>query len=113
MSFNDSSTAIETCRDLCAEYGFTVKQEASTHRVSAHILLSNNKKLTTISSRISTFTALVKVLLIHFVTPNPTLNVDDRPSDATVAGALFYLKPMVTGNSGNLSTQKPANTTIH
>ncbi|KAI8876172.1 hypothetical protein K501DRAFT_134176, partial [Backusella circina FSU 941] len=32
LSFSDSSTAIEQCRDLCAEYGFTVKQEASTHR---------------------------------------------------------------------------------
>ncbi|KAK4520853.1 uncharacterized protein ATC70_006734 [Mucor velutinosus] len=32
MNFDQSATAIERCRDLCAEYGFTVKQEASTHR---------------------------------------------------------------------------------
>ncbi|KAF7731903.1 hypothetical protein EC973_007734 [Apophysomyces ossiformis] len=33
VPFADSVTAIEHCRDLCAQYGFTVKQEASTHRV--------------------------------------------------------------------------------
>lgn len=33
MNFDQSAIAIERCRDLCAEYGFTVKQEASTHRV--------------------------------------------------------------------------------
>ncbi|KAI9022182.1 hypothetical protein CLU79DRAFT_835325 [Phycomyces nitens] len=27
-----SAKAIENCRDLCAQFGFTVKQEASTHR---------------------------------------------------------------------------------
>ncbi|KAI9245846.1 hypothetical protein BDA99DRAFT_565728 [Phascolomyces articulosus] len=32
VSFPDSVTAIEHCRDLCAQFGFTVKQEASTHR---------------------------------------------------------------------------------
>ncbi|KAF1806871.1 hypothetical protein V8B55DRAFT_1373480 [Mucor lusitanicus] len=32
MTFDQSAIAIERCRDLCAEYGFTVKQEASTHR---------------------------------------------------------------------------------
>ncbi|KAI9492682.1 hypothetical protein BDB00DRAFT_420580 [Zychaea mexicana] len=32
LSFPDSVTAIEHCRDLCAQFGFTVKQEASTHR---------------------------------------------------------------------------------
>ncbi|KAL9551299.1 hypothetical protein MBANPS3_004324 [Mucor bainieri] len=32
MNFEQSAIAIERCRDLCAEYGFTVKQEASTHR---------------------------------------------------------------------------------
>ncbi|KAI7879387.1 hypothetical protein K492DRAFT_208260 [Lichtheimia hyalospora FSU 10163] len=32
LSFSDSVTAIEHCRDLCAQYGFTVKQEASAHR---------------------------------------------------------------------------------
>ncbi|EPB87374.1 hypothetical protein HMPREF1544_05800 [Mucor circinelloides 1006PhL] len=32
MNFDQSAIAIERCRDLCAEYGFTVKQEASTHR---------------------------------------------------------------------------------
>ncbi|CAO3620681.1 unnamed protein product [Cunninghamella echinulata] len=32
LSFTDSATAIKHCRTLCAEYGFTVKQEASTHR---------------------------------------------------------------------------------
>ncbi|CAO3703035.1 unnamed protein product [Rhizopus stolonifer] len=31
-SFVESKSAIEFCRDLCAESGFTVKQEASTHR---------------------------------------------------------------------------------
>ncbi|KAG1380743.1 hypothetical protein G6F61_003788 [Rhizopus arrhizus] len=31
-SFDQSKSAIEFCRDLCAEFGFTVKQEASTHR---------------------------------------------------------------------------------
>lgn len=34
MTFDDSAVAIEQCRELCAEYGFTVKQEASTHRVN-------------------------------------------------------------------------------
>ncbi|OBZ84548.1 hypothetical protein A0J61_07403 [Choanephora cucurbitarum] len=32
LAFDDSSSAVERCRDLCAEFGFTVKQEASTHR---------------------------------------------------------------------------------
>ncbi|KAI8967362.1 hypothetical protein BDF20DRAFT_231220 [Mycotypha africana] len=32
MTFDESAIAIENCRELCAEYGFTVKQEASTHR---------------------------------------------------------------------------------
>ncbi|ORE08187.1 hypothetical protein BCV72DRAFT_334637 [Rhizopus microsporus var. microsporus] len=32
ITFSESAAAIEHCRDLCAEYGFTVKQEASTHR---------------------------------------------------------------------------------
>ncbi|KAI8097091.1 uncharacterized protein BX664DRAFT_311965 [Halteromyces radiatus] len=32
LSFTDSATAIKQCRSLCAQYGFTVKQEASTHR---------------------------------------------------------------------------------
>ncbi|KAI9322617.1 hypothetical protein BX666DRAFT_1874254 [Dichotomocladium elegans] len=32
LSFPDSVTAIEHCRVLCAQFGFTVKQEASTHR---------------------------------------------------------------------------------
>ncbi|GAA5798087.1 hypothetical protein HPULCUR_003487 [Helicostylum pulchrum] len=31
-TFDHSTKAIEHCRDLCAEFGFTVKQEASTHR---------------------------------------------------------------------------------
>ncbi|KAI9259920.1 hypothetical protein BY458DRAFT_273514 [Sporodiniella umbellata] len=31
-TFAESKTAIEYCRELCAEYGFTVKQEASTHK---------------------------------------------------------------------------------
>ncbi|KAG1057657.1 hypothetical protein G6F46_004335 [Rhizopus delemar] len=31
-TFAESTAAIEHCRDLCAEFGFTVKQEASTHR---------------------------------------------------------------------------------
>lgn len=35
MTFDQSTTAIERCRDLCAEFGFTVKQEASTHRVKS------------------------------------------------------------------------------
>lgn len=34
MHFTDSVSAIEHCRDLCAQYGFTVKQESSMHRVS-------------------------------------------------------------------------------
>lgn len=34
LSFPDSVTAIDHCRHLCAQYGFTVKREASTHRVS-------------------------------------------------------------------------------
>ena len=37
MNFDQSAIAIERCRDLCAEYGFTVKQEASTHRVSCNL----------------------------------------------------------------------------
>ncbi|KAL0078651.1 hypothetical protein J3Q64DRAFT_1615659, partial [Phycomyces blakesleeanus] len=32
LSFTESVKAIEHCRDLCAQFGFTVKQEASTHR---------------------------------------------------------------------------------
>ncbi|SAL95081.1 hypothetical protein [Absidia glauca] len=32
LKFTDSATAIKQCRALCAQYGFTVKQEASTHR---------------------------------------------------------------------------------
>lgn len=32
-TFPDSKTAIEHCRKLCAEFGFTVKQEASANRV--------------------------------------------------------------------------------
>ncbi|KAI9320970.1 hypothetical protein BX666DRAFT_1257888 [Dichotomocladium elegans] len=32
LSFPDSVTAIDQCRDLCAQFGFTVKQEASAHR---------------------------------------------------------------------------------
>ncbi|KAI8143742.1 hypothetical protein BJV82DRAFT_609256 [Fennellomyces sp. T-0311] len=31
-TFPTSQAAIEFCRDLCAQYGFTVKQESSTHR---------------------------------------------------------------------------------
>ncbi|KAI9276148.1 hypothetical protein BY458DRAFT_488994 [Sporodiniella umbellata] len=32
INFTESTSAIEHCRELCAEFGFTVKQEASTHR---------------------------------------------------------------------------------
>ncbi|KAG1473644.1 hypothetical protein G6F56_000837 [Rhizopus delemar] len=32
ITFPESTSAIEYCRELCAEFGFTVKQEASTHR---------------------------------------------------------------------------------
>jgi hypothetical protein len=31
--FNNSVSAIEYCRSVCAEFGFTVKQEASANRV--------------------------------------------------------------------------------
>lgn len=31
--FPDSVSAIEYCRSVCAEFGFTVKQEASANRV--------------------------------------------------------------------------------
>jgi hypothetical protein len=41
MAFDQSTTAIERCRDLCAEFGFTVKQEASTHRVMINIKGNN------------------------------------------------------------------------
>lgn len=33
--FPDSVSAIEYCRSVCAEFGFTVKQEASANRVSS------------------------------------------------------------------------------
>lgn len=32
-TFPESVSAIEYCRALCAEFGFTVKQEASANRV--------------------------------------------------------------------------------
>ncbi|KAI9314184.1 hypothetical protein BX666DRAFT_2029713 [Dichotomocladium elegans] len=32
QSFPTSASAIDACRSLCAQYGFTVKQESSTHR---------------------------------------------------------------------------------
>ncbi|ORX55166.1 hypothetical protein DM01DRAFT_1407181 [Hesseltinella vesiculosa] len=32
QSFSDSQSAVEFCRQTCAEYGFTVKQEASANR---------------------------------------------------------------------------------
>lgn len=31
-SFNDSASAVEFCRSLCSEFGFTVKQEASANK---------------------------------------------------------------------------------
>lgn len=34
QSFSDSVSAVEFCRNLCAEFGFTVKQEASANKVS-------------------------------------------------------------------------------
>jgi hypothetical protein len=33
LSFPDSISAIEYCRELSSQYGFTVKQEASSNRV--------------------------------------------------------------------------------
>ena len=33
-SFPDSTSAVEFCRNACAEHGFTVKQEASANKVS-------------------------------------------------------------------------------
>lgn len=35
--FSDSVSAIEYCRSVCAEFGFTVKQEASANRVNINI----------------------------------------------------------------------------
>ncbi|KAF7731390.1 hypothetical protein EC973_000198 [Apophysomyces ossiformis] len=32
QSFNDSSKGVEFCRQVCAEYGFTIKQEASANK---------------------------------------------------------------------------------
>lgn len=34
--FPDSVSAIEYCRSVCAEFGFTVKQEASANRVKQY-----------------------------------------------------------------------------
>lgn len=42
LSFPDSVTAIEYCRELSSQYGFTVKQEASSNRVSHIIHLTAN-----------------------------------------------------------------------
>lgn len=47
MTFDDSAVAIEQCRELCAEYGFTVKQEASTHRVKLLKILHDKRNLHT------------------------------------------------------------------
>lgn len=33
QTFSDSHSAVEFCRHACAEFGFTVKQEASANRV--------------------------------------------------------------------------------
>lgn len=40
--FGDSVSAIEYCRSVCAEFGFTVKQEASANRVSPLFFLHEN-----------------------------------------------------------------------
>lgn len=41
LSFPDSITAIEYCRELSSQYGFTVKQEASSNRVGSHYLFDS------------------------------------------------------------------------
>lgn len=43
--FSNSVSAIEYCRSVCAEFGFTVKQEASANRVKKkydHFLQNEN-----------------------------------------------------------------------
>lgn len=46
--FPDSVSAIEYCRSVCAEFGFTVKQEASANRVS-----SSKKKISLFTHKLT------------------------------------------------------------
>lgn len=44
QAFPDSHSAVQFCRHACAEFGFTVKQEASANRVNTLIKLLKKKK---------------------------------------------------------------------
>lgn len=46
--FPDSVSAIEYCRSVCAEFGFTVKQEASANRVKQYKKNSQGQKKLTL-----------------------------------------------------------------
>ncbi|KAI7870607.1 hypothetical protein BDF14DRAFT_1879200 [Spinellus fusiger] len=53
LSFTESAMAIEHCRELCAEFGFTVKQEASTHK-NIYVYCSREGVPDSLRKRIST-----------------------------------------------------------
>lgn len=114
ITFSESAAAIEHCRDLCAEYGFTVKQEASTHRVNIQIVYIHTTSLLILHvSRTFTSIVLVKDFLIHYVTPNQTHNEKDLQNGVIVDGELSSLKTKGVGNLENHLTQRRANTTMN
>lgn len=105
-TFPDSVTAIEYCRNLCAEFGFTVKQEASANRVKRNsvVTLEMLNFLNTFSSfhRIFMFTAPEKVFLTRSETQNPRLKESDLPNAATVAGVSSC--PRTNTNNGSFAS---------
>jgi hypothetical protein len=58
--FPDSVSAIEYCRSVCAEFGFTVKQEASANRVKTKIFSGEEKHLTQLFSYLEHICLLFK-----------------------------------------------------
>jgi hypothetical protein len=103
--FPDSVSAIEYCRSVCAEFGFTVKQEASANRVKyTHMLfILFLLFLTRALHRIFMYIVPEKDCLIPSAIPSHHPSANVLPSDAIVAGALYYQKMnMRNGNFVNL-----------
>lgn len=101
-TFPDSVTAIEYCRNLCAEFGFTVKQEASANRVTSkrHVLFRIIVNCI-LHDRTSMSIVLEKVSLIRSEIQSPHRKGNVHLNAATADGASCYLK--TSTNNGNFA----------